>query len=177
MKLIAFCGLKGSGKSTAASFLEEEHEFQRLSFATPVKEMAMAMGLTRDQLYDPILKESLISEFGMTPREILQKLGTEVGRNFHKNIWIDILFFKIDKQYRSKDITVDDCRFLNEAEAIRKRGGHIIGIQRPGLVADDHPSEREMVDQWGNMVDTVITNDGSVDNLKYQVLECIKAIS
>jgi hypothetical protein len=48
--LIAFTGLAGSGKSTAAEHLVQAHQFTRLRFAGPIKAMCRALGLTEEQV-------------------------------------------------------------------------------------------------------------------------------
>jgi hypothetical protein len=48
--LIAFTGLAGSGKSTAADHLVQAHQFTRLRFAGPIKAMCRALGLTDEQV-------------------------------------------------------------------------------------------------------------------------------
>ena len=55
-----------------------------------------------------------------TYRHMLQKFGTDAIRNnLGEDFWINALFVDLDYA----DIIVPDVRFLNEAEAIKKRGG------------------------------------------------------
>lgn len=50
-KIIAFCGLAGSGKDTACDYLVDR-DFKKMSFAAPLKQMAkIAFGFTDEQLY------------------------------------------------------------------------------------------------------------------------------
>lgn len=84
----------------------------------------------------------------MTPRMLLQLLGTEYGRQIlHPNIWINALFSKYKglcncekspsvmlcfnctgKKYPNWIIT--DMRFPNELEAVKSRGGITIRVNR-----------------------------------------------
>lgn len=48
--VVAFTGLAGSGKSTAAQRLVECHGYERVRFAGPLKAMAAALGLTQNQI-------------------------------------------------------------------------------------------------------------------------------
>ena len=76
----------------------------------------------------------------MTPRLLLQLLGTDCGRDIiHPSIWVNALFTDyrcpIDERanipdWESKWI-VTDVRFENEAQAIKDRGGIIIRVERP----------------------------------------------
>ena len=85
----------------------------------------------------------------LTPRKLLQLLGTDCGRNIiNPNIWVNALFadykaYNIVKEpidgFR-KDFTVldskypnwiiTDVRFPNEAQAIKDRGGIVIRVDR-----------------------------------------------
>ena len=113
----------------------------------------------------------------LTPRKLLQLLGTEAGRQIiHPNIWVNALFADFENNKsdwlsatNSKWI-ITDVRFPNEAQAIKDRGGILIRINRPqyldnGLVIrkDEHPSETALDDYDG--FDYVIENDGTVQDL------------
>lgn len=73
----------------------------------------------------------LIEEI-LTPRKLLQVLGTDCGRDLiHPNIWVNALFAdynKIDGKYPNWLIT--DVRFPNEAKSIRDQNGILIRINR-----------------------------------------------
>ena len=138
--IIGLTGRKGCGKSTVGRIIAEEFDYAIKSFATPIKLMLSAMGLTKDQLYDPKLKELTIPEFGKSPRELCQLLGTEFGRMLvSQNIWVTSLKKHLDAD---KNYVIDDVRFENEAVMIRAMGGVIVrvirGIPQPD---DEHISE------------------------------------
>ena len=64
----------------------------------------------------------------LTPRRMLQLLGTEGGRKIiHPNIWLNALF--ADLKEDSKWV-ITDVRFPNEADAILERGGKVIDLAR-----------------------------------------------
>lgn len=140
--IIGLTGKKGSGKSTVAGMLCEKYDYRIMSFATPIKDMLMAMGLTEDEIYNVDLKEKTIERFGKSPREMLQLLGTEFGRNLiADDVWVRTLEAKIESADR---IVIDDVRFVNEAEMIRSKGGKIIRVTRMGQelgMVDTHVSE------------------------------------
>jgi len=79
----------------------------------------------------------------MTVREFLQKLGTDAARTkLHLNCWVNSLFcnYTVDKKW-----IISDCRFLNEAKAIKNNGGIIIRINRNDqILKDRHISETEL---------------------------------
>jgi hypothetical protein len=62
---------------------------------------------------------------------------------------------------------ITDTRFPNEAEAIKKAGGIVIRINRPGVQPiNPHPSETSL-DDWE--FDAVINNDGDVSDIVHKV--------
>lgn len=67
-------------------------------------------------------------EIELTPRRILQLLGTEAGKEvIHPNIWVNASF--ADYLPGSQWIFTD-VRFPNEVEAIENRGGIVINVLR-----------------------------------------------
>jgi len=133
--IIGLTGKKGCGKSSVARIIAEEWNYGIKSFATPIKLMLSAMGLTDDELYNPEKKEEIIPKFGKSPRELMQLLGTEFGRTLvSQNIWVSSL----EKNLDDNNYVIDDVRFANEAAMIRAHGGVIVRVVR-GL--DDTPDE------------------------------------
>lgn len=65
----------------------------------------------------------------LTPRKLLQLVGTEAGRNIvHPNIWINATFSTYEE---SDNWIITDVRFPNEALHIKKKGGIVIRLDRP----------------------------------------------
>jgi hypothetical protein len=92
-----------------------------------------------------VLKQNLdfkMDKYTPTYREILQNLGTEVLRQkVHPNIFVNAFF----KAPLKKNTIITDLRFLNEAEAVRKRNGVIILVEKENSnVSDKHQSETEL---------------------------------
>lgn len=166
--LIGISGKKQSGKDTAALIIFKtlyigNKYIQIKRFADKLKLMtAILIDCDVSRLEDNYFKNSSLGEgWGdLTPRKILQYLGTEVGRNLHPDIWVNSLL----KSYNpERDIwIIPDVRFPNEANAIKERGGILIRIDQPGLPEDNHPSETALDDyrRW----DVVIHNDRSLEN-------------
>ena len=169
-KLIGITGRAGSGKTAAAKdFVARGYE--RLRFADPIKQMARALGLSEAQV-DGGEKEVPVAYLcGRTPRYILQTLGTEWGRDLiGRTLWVDLLKWRaMDLLSRDYDVVVDDVRFENEAEAIKRLGGTVIRIVRPVLVNGmGHRSESEI---GALRVDHEILNDGTLDELAMRLRE------
>jgi len=139
--LVGFVGLIGSGKGTAGELLIK-HGFVPDSFAKPVKDAVAALFnwprhlLEGDTVESRAFREqpdaywSLVMGRPYTPREALQKMGTEVGRNsFHPDLWVKTLEKRV-RYSPHPNIVITDVRFPNEIEAIRNQGGRVIVIER-----------------------------------------------
>ncbi len=88
---MGLAGYAGSGKSTVARMLVNLHSFEEISFAEPMKAFCReVLGFSRDQLWGPSsLRDAIDPRYGKSPREALQQLGTEWGRAYHENVWVD----------------------------------------------------------------------------------------
>lgn len=142
--IIALTGPKGVGKSSIAKEIESQDWQDRciLSFAEPLRRMASHL-MPMQNMTDPELKEAPIDWLGgKTPRQILQSLGTDWGRNMvSPTIWIDTMRRIITEQ-ALETIIIDDCRFENEADMVRDMGGIVVGLEREGIAyTGEHASE------------------------------------
>lgn len=171
MKIVAFCGLAGSGKSTAAEYLADEYGFTRTRLATPLKAMLRAYlatvgvdGVTVERMIEGDLKEVPSDVLaGRTPRYTMQTLGCEFGRDIMgPSFWVHAWKRACDEALGAGawGVCVEDVRFPDEAEAIRAKGGKVICIVRPGLTVGSHRSEA-----MGFSPDHTIRNDGPVEIL------------
>lgn len=160
MTVIGLTGLAGSGKSTVAKYLVENHGFTLLSFAGPLKKMLRTL--------DPYMVESPVSGFGdNTPlrlsdllsvmdenelkkssagaeyRRLLQSLGTDCVRAVEPDFWVNAAVAQMTEP--KGRYVFDDVRFPNEAEVITTfNPSGLWNIQRPGqeLVGGEHISEK-----------------------------------
>lgn len=143
--IVAFTGRAGSGKSTAAARLVKRHGYQRVRFTGPLKAMLAALGCTSEQI-DGSEKETPCELLGgKTPRHAMQTLGSEWGRDLiAPDLWIRAWQAALAHVPVGVPVVVDDCRFPNEAAAIRAAGGVIVAIDRPGAEgsAAGHVSEQ-----------------------------------
>ena len=162
IKLIALTGAAGSGKSTVAKHLSNKRiPFVRTKFSGTLKKMLMQIPNVTIDMIEGELKEEPQELFGgKTPREVMQTLGTEWGRDsVYSKIWLDSWERSIcDLTY----VVVEDLRYLNEAELVKNRGGEIWRIKRPDYQCNGHISETEMK---GIDPDLTIRNNGSVEEL------------
>lgn len=141
--IIGLTGPATSGKGIVSARLVSHHGFVATRFAEPIKRMlAVGLGLTPEQL-DGFSKHDPIRELGgLTPRHLMQTLGTEWGRRMvHSDVWVTAWRSMVPDADR---IVVDDLRFPNEAMEVRSMGGAIWRIFRPNVQPIEHASERAM---------------------------------
>lgn len=140
-KVICFFGQAGSGKDTAANHLVKrlENGWKRIGFADEVKKVFMnSFNVTWEFIEEWKRKDEIPPGFDMPVRKALQQIG-DGFRKIRADIWIDFAF-------RNKhNMAISDGRYLNEAKAVRERGGLNILLYRPGFENDDpNPSESQI---------------------------------
>lgn len=169
--VVAFTGLAGSGKSTATKYLVERHGYTLVKFAGPLKDMCRAVGLTEEQVEGGQKETPTRLLQGKSPRQFMQLLGTDFGRDLiGKDFWIFLWEHAALKVLDAGGrVVVDDCRFPNEASAIRKLGGDIFKVAGRGGLAGDHASER-----MDFLADSIIVNDGEIEDLHDKVDEALR---
>jgi len=165
--VIAVTGPAGSGKSTVSDYLATRYGYTKTKFAEPLKSMMRALGLTDAQI-EGDFKETPAPQLGMkTPRYAMQTLGTEWGRKcMGEDFWLDLWAINASMFNR---VIVDDCRFPNEAAAVRRMGGRVIRLDGRGGIAGSHVSEAGC-----GIADEVICNDGSVADLHTRVRQVLE---
>lgn len=153
-KGIALVGRAWAGKTTVAAMLAN-CGFVRCSFAFSLKKAVWELwGNPGD-------------------RKLLQQVGT-VLRGIDPEVFVrrcvrDVRYFT----KRNIAVVVDDVRYENEAEALRREGFMIVGVIRPGVrdpAAGDHSSETE---QDHIPTDFTIVNDGGRADLHKKTMEAI----
>lgn len=169
--IIGLTGYAGAGKSTAAKILVERHGFTLVKFAGPLKQMLRCLGLGDHEI------EGAQKEFphhllnGKSPRQAMQLLGTEWGRDLiGADLWVNVAmesaWTMID---RGGKVVLDDCRFENEAEAIRTEGGIIVEVMRPGIGPINNHSSEQLPKP-----DRLLWNSKDIAWLQMQVADIIK---
>ena len=118
----------------------------------------------------PWIGDEETCEIPMTVRQFLQKLGTEGLRDgLHKNVWVNALFADFDEEC---NWIITDCRFLNEAEEIKRRGGILLKIDRHTKIFSDSTYQHQSETEMSKIVtDYQIVNEGSLQDLSDKVKE------
>lgn len=161
MIILGILGKKGSGKDTLADYMIQNHGFYKHTFAGPLKNCCRDLfHLSEDQLHNPILKEVVIPEWGLSPRQILQKVGTDLFRkHFSPDFWLRQFEFQFP--YDKQRIVCSDVRFQNEADLILQFGGILIRVDRESAHLNQDSHESEDCDKIIG-VQEIICNNGSL---------------
>jgi hypothetical protein len=110
---------------------------------------------------------------GLTIRKALQLVGTDFGRKYWPNIWLDCFTRDYDK-VTSNIVLVTDVRFPNEAETIRKLGGKVLKVSRYEDSQEvSHVSEKPLT---RDLIDFILNNNGTLEDLKSTVHNLTKLI-
>lgn len=159
---IAFIGRAASGKSTATKMLIEAHGYTRVGFADPIRALGGlhdSRGPSSNDWSDLIrrwtyeyrvpdvltmqevaaLENGILDAFNTYPRvegknrELLQNIGTHVGRGIDDYLWIRLALTRADELERA---TLDDCRFENEAHALKQKGWTLVYVWASSTTLD-----------------------------------------
>jgi hypothetical protein len=169
--LIGIAGRARSGKDTVANFIIAAIGGYRYSFADPIRAMLAPLGVDMNDPYWQARKEDVIPALGVSPRRMMQTLGTEWGRNLiNPDLWLVMAHQRLLRN--GPGMVISDVRFENEAAWIRKHGGRIIHVIRPEAKAvEAHASEDgiEMQD-----TDARLFNSGTLEELQLSVRELLR---
>lgn len=181
MEIIALSGYARSGKDEVSNILVKEFGFKKVAFADKLREVLYALNptligrfeISENAVIPQVTLQEVIdiygwdgykeSMYGLEIRRLLQRLGTEAGREtLWDSIWIDAALTGHDEDAK---IVISDARFINEFEAIISRGGYVWRVDRPGVgPANDHKSETEAVGY--EKFSMQIYNDGDLEDLR-----------
>lgn len=156
-KVIAFCGLAQSGKTTNKDAIQEILKakypkliFQHISFAAKLKEIAFDLFEWDGdkELYYPMQGDDLGSPMADKGRQLLINIG-QFMRQIRSTVWADYVSRKLEEEIATgealnKIYVVDDLRFPNEIEGLKEAAPEhliLIKIKRKSELKLDDISE------------------------------------
>lgn len=181
-------GSAGAGKDLVADILVSKHGFVRIALADEMKRIAQRLwDFSGSALWGPSEERNKLDERYptpnngyLTPRFVLQKLGTEVGRSIDPDVWVrhavnmsksvleqgfvysalEGVRVRGEYERRAQGVVISDLRYPNEMKLIRKAGGQIWRKKRntqvlPGAAAT-HTSETALLDIPDSEFDLVL---------------------
>ena len=203
--VVIFCisGQKRAGKDTIANYIREHVIASRVSFADPVRDVCRAYFRWDDDWLLGEHKEDIDPYWGISPRQAMQYLGTEVGRvgiaeNYPEfksvtgdKIWIKNAQQKIrnltDEKYvekygngligEFKAFVVPDLRFLNEYDAMKNMESEGYKVVTIGVRRNGLPSDSHAseteIKDCVEKCDFILENNRKISDLEEKVNEII----
>jgi hypothetical protein len=168
--IIGITGHKRHGKDTISDHLATKYGFVKESFAGPLKEICRTLFGFDDRQLHGDQKEVIDPNWKVTPRTVLQYVGTELFRkqmgkiipNLEERFWVRCMDQKLQGYPDDTKIVLSDVRFPDEAKLV----DILFAVQRPSCKTEDmHDSER-FIDELAKLPGTIIVqNDSDVPAL------------
>lgn len=183
--LIVLSGKKGSGKDTIADMFVKKG-WIKVAFAQFIKKALIELMGWDESVLNNQEKEKNDKYWDISPRFMMQYLGTEVLRNslgdkLCKNISYQgkeyQASFHIKRLHQlivplledNKNVIIVDGRFQDEIDYVKWMGGLTIGIRgRENLNEYSNHSSEKDINHFQN-IDLVINNSGTLESLTNKV--------
>jgi len=191
--LIGIHGKSSSGKDTLGIELSRAYASldifaQRYAFADTLKDVCMEMfNLSSKYFHEEGLKNIPVAPWNVSPRQIMQFVGTELVRNnidkllgtTAESLWITVLEQKLSHYKETATVIITDVRFQDEYDWIIKNNGKIIHLTRPGydgkVGIPSHQSEAD-INLHSKEKLYEIVNDGTFEDLENKVSKLIPSL-
>lgn len=180
---IALIGRARSGKDSVASRLISQHQYTRVAFADPLKEMALRIDPFVIDALGHVRLSAIVHLYGWERakdeypevRRLLQRMGQTV-RDYDQDFWLRIALDKAANAAKwNLPVVVTDVRYPNEAEALTRAGFATVRVFRPGLPqpAEPHESETALDDYRARVT---MPNDSTLEMLAWRADGLIAAL-
>lgn len=196
MYKIALFGKAGTGKNTAADMIAgtipdsgfKKHSVS-LAFADPIKEIVKMMfpHVNREHLFGPSkFRDEVIAGAkdaegnALTIRRALLDIGTQVGRGYNGNVWLENMEFRINEAEATKRkmVIITDVRFRNEFDWLKDQGFFMVKVTRETDTVVNHISETGQNQIKNDEYHYVLNNNGTMSDLETIIKkEIISALS
>ena len=179
--IIAICGYKRSGKDTIAEYLTKNYNYNHYKITDKLRKIVQLLFNLNDNDYE-INKEKIDNRWNITPRKMMQFIGTEVFQykiqellpDIGRDFWIkSLLSDKLLNNIKNNDhkIVISDLRFIHEYENLKKLNIPFIVIKVTNnriKNIDNHVSETEYLKI---PINYEIKNNGSLEELYNNINE------
>ena len=179
--LVGMIGKKRAGKDTFAAELLDWFGYRRVAFADPLRNTLLDLdpwiaetnrlgGHARTRRLSWIVEElgwELAKEEIPEVRRLMQAHGHAIRTHVDPTVWLSAAMAKAQVlRADGEPVVITDCRYQNEADAIKAAGGVLVRVVRPGQAdGDRHITE---VDLDERETDYVVQNDGTLEDLRRQ---------
>ncbi|MGO1050752.1 hypothetical protein [Crossiella sp. CA198] len=183
---IGLVGRQGAGKDALAACLGAMG-YVRVALADPIRRYAQALDpIVTVTGGEPVRLVDVLARYGWEGakrrvpevRRVLQRLGTEVGRELAgPDVWLDLAVRRVaELRAAGRPAVITDVRFANEARALRGLGVVLVRVLRDVDQVDGeaHESERQAleiptdveIDNRGTLPELSVQARGLVDRLR-----------
>ena len=180
-RIVGLSGYAQSGKDTIADYLVKQYGFVKISFADPIRKalytlnpkvnIADMRGVALSSAVDGLGWENVKADSPDT-RELLQRMGTEVGRElFGKDFWVNQAMLKAREHDK---VVFADVRFENEVQAILEASGAVWRVSKPDVEAVNRHISETSLDSY--VFDRHVQNIGSLEDL-YDIVDYLLIIN
>lgn len=180
-KIIGIAGFKDAGKDTVATILCGGGVT-----ASPIDPLGPANTTLFDQ--DPLMVRAALGDplrdvcsilYGFTPEDYTnrtrkdgapRKALRDVAQHLRKldpHIWLRPMARTLATLRDDQTLVITDVRQRSEYEFVRKAGGEIWGVYRPGVISDGH--ETELLPLFPERFDRVLWNGGTPKDLHLRI--------
>lgn len=177
--IVGLSGYAQTGKDTIANHLINNYGFVRVAFADPIREalyklnpkirLSESFGVSLANAVDSMGWET-VKVLSSDARELLQRMGTEVGREiFGQNFWVDQAMKKAQEYDK---VVFTDVRYPNEAEAIVKASGAIWRVTKNDTMAVNRHASETALDHY--QFRHVIFNNDTKESLYQSIDDLMK---
>lgn len=161
------------------AYCASQSKWKIKKYASTLKKItSIILGCKVNKLEDRDFKEKELGkqwqviDYTLTPRLLLQRLGTDAARYVHPDIWVNALFSKFKKKSRW---IITDVRFDNEVRAIQERGGIVIRVNRDkskdSTEQSNHISETALDNYEG--FDVILNNNDTLEDLIEEIRQIL----
>lgn len=177
MLIALYSPVMQSGKTEVANTLVASRGFQCIKFADGLKRVAAELlrevGVEESLIWRYLegdLKAAIIPELGITGRQLMQRTGTDYGRNLiNPMVWVRSTYRKLKGlSERGFNVVIDDLRHENELDMVLKVGGFPMRIHRPDAEPYAGHSSEGALDS--HPMPTLV-NQGTLDQLHQAALQ------
>jgi hypothetical protein len=158
--------------------LECEYGFVHLSFAAPIRRFVAGMCVALDPTFSLERDKNKPQSWagGHTPRQIMQLMGTEFGRQMvDPEVWVNhAMALAVRHLLDGRSVVMSDVRFANESMAIMNHGGAVFQVVRP---QSDSAQVSSHISEWGIPAEHVagfVYNHAGVTELEITVRRMMK---
>lgn len=176
--VVVVSGCAQHGKDTLSDLLAELlPDARRDAYAAPLKMCVhLKTGIPMEILHGTSdQKESIsLGRYGKTPRRLMQEEGQEARERLGKTVWMDRAVERALAAQERVTIISDGRHPQEEIEGVQERAGRqtvVLGVRvvRPSVpVVREHVSETKIADVSDDIFDVVVSNEGTLEDLRAQ---------